>query len=291
MLFGNSALDARPFSFTGQPTPKPSYSDAQIVASFAGPLKIPGLITRNAPEPVSRLSADDRSQRQHAVGADADRARARRRFLADAATRWDAPIQLRRSGQRPSFHRQRDSRGRGSARRRRRCSATTRCRTSTATAASTTRRRCSTTRHQDAGQVRFSQSVPGSTNQLFGNLALQRTTTDAGNVFGFTDSSRASGVDTTVNWSHRFSQLLSLRLRYQFTRLTDSVDAVLREPHQRLRRRRHHRQQSGSDQLGPAAAAVLERHRRPRQRAGRVEQQQHARRAAPRSCRRAAATT
>ena len=78
-------------------------------------------------------------------------------------------------------------------------------------------------RHQDAGQVRFSQSVPGGKNQLFGNLALQRTTTDTGNVFGLTDSIRASGIDTTVNWSHRFSQLLSLRLRYQFTRLTNTV--------------------------------------------------------------------
>jgi hypothetical protein len=49
VLFGNSALDARPFSFTGQPTSSPSYSDAQIVASFAGPLRIPRLVTRNAP--------------------------------------------------------------------------------------------------------------------------------------------------------------------------------------------------------------------------------------------------
>ena len=49
ILFGSSALDARPFSFTGTDTPSPSYSDMQIVGSFAGPLKIPHLITRNAP--------------------------------------------------------------------------------------------------------------------------------------------------------------------------------------------------------------------------------------------------
>ena len=49
LLLGNSALDARPFSFTGQQTSKPSYNDAQIVASFAGPLRIPHLVTRNAP--------------------------------------------------------------------------------------------------------------------------------------------------------------------------------------------------------------------------------------------------
>ena len=42
-------------------------------------------------------------------------------------------------------------------------------------------------------------------------------------MFGVPDSTTASGIDTTMNWSHRFSQLLSLRLRYQFTRLTNTV--------------------------------------------------------------------
>lgn len=40
------------------------------------------------------------------------------------------------------------------------------------------------TRIQDAGQARLTQSLSGGRNQLFGNLALQRTTSDAGNVFG-----------------------------------------------------------------------------------------------------------
>src|SRR5262249_8093491 len=40
---------------------------------------------------------------------------------------------------------------------------------------------------------------------------------------GFTDSTVLSGIDTTINWSHRFSQLHSARVRYQFTRLTTDV--------------------------------------------------------------------
>src|SRR5204863_9723115 len=44
-ILGNSAWDASPFSFTTQSTPKPSYSDAQIVGNFGGPLKIPGLLS------------------------------------------------------------------------------------------------------------------------------------------------------------------------------------------------------------------------------------------------------
>lgn len=48
VLLGNSAWDTRPFSFTSQRTPKPSYSDAQILGSFAGPLRIPGVL-KNGP--------------------------------------------------------------------------------------------------------------------------------------------------------------------------------------------------------------------------------------------------
>jgi trimeric autotransporter adhesin len=221
LQLGNSALDARPFSFTGQPAPKPSYNDAQIVASFAGPLRIPHLITRSAPNlflgyqrtvehnagtqsalmPTALERAGDFSQTRDALG--------RSIQLVDPATggaiAGNVIPQARLSPQAlallnyyplPNV----DAGGRFNY-----------------------QAPVLDIRHQDAGQVRFSQAVPGGRNQIFGNLALQRTTTDAGNVFGFTDSTRASGVDTTVNWSHRFSQLLSLRLRYQFTRLTNEA--------------------------------------------------------------------
>src|SRR5262245_58765309 len=45
-ILGYSAWDARPFSFTSQDTPKPSYNDTQIMGNFGGPLKIPGMQTR-----------------------------------------------------------------------------------------------------------------------------------------------------------------------------------------------------------------------------------------------------
>src|SRR4029079_3681368 len=41
IVLGNSAWDARPFSFTLEPTPKSSYADAQASVTFGGPLKIP----------------------------------------------------------------------------------------------------------------------------------------------------------------------------------------------------------------------------------------------------------
>src|SRR2546422_1059754 len=49
VILGNSALDARPFSLTGQNTPKPDYNRVQGLLSFGGPLKIPHLLRRNGP--------------------------------------------------------------------------------------------------------------------------------------------------------------------------------------------------------------------------------------------------
>ena len=47
-ILGNSAFDARSFSFSNQPAPKPGYSDAQFAATIGGPLRIPGVL-RNGP--------------------------------------------------------------------------------------------------------------------------------------------------------------------------------------------------------------------------------------------------
>src|SRR4029079_8185477 len=43
-ILGNSAWDARPFSFTSERAPKPSYTDVQLLGTFGGPLKIPGIV-------------------------------------------------------------------------------------------------------------------------------------------------------------------------------------------------------------------------------------------------------
>ena len=44
ILFNHASLDARPYSLTGQNTPKPDYSRAQSLFSFGGPLRIPGIV-------------------------------------------------------------------------------------------------------------------------------------------------------------------------------------------------------------------------------------------------------
>ncbi len=49
MNLGNSVLDARPYSLTGQDTEKPQTSRLVGLFSFGGPLKIPRLLRRNGP--------------------------------------------------------------------------------------------------------------------------------------------------------------------------------------------------------------------------------------------------
>ena len=41
VIWGNSALDARPFSLSGQNTPKAHYNQVTGVVTFGGPLNIP----------------------------------------------------------------------------------------------------------------------------------------------------------------------------------------------------------------------------------------------------------
>jgi hypothetical protein len=216
LLAGNSAWDARPFSFSGQESSKTAYNDTHVIGSFGGPLRIPGLIRNGANLFVGYQRTEDHN-----------------------ATTQSAlvPTLLERHG---DFSQTRDALGRplqisdpangspfgGNVIGRDRISpqaaallthypepnvdAAGRYNYQTPVLAAT---------RQNSVQSRATQSL-NTRNQMSGNFAYQRTTTDTTNLFGFEDSTAVSGIDTAVNWSHRFSQFVSTRLRYQFTRLT-----------------------------------------------------------------------
>ena len=214
LLLGNSAFDARPFSFTNQQTPRPSYDNAQILGSFAGPLRIPGLV-RNGPnlflgyQRTVDHNASTQSALMPTLPERAGNFSGQPMPIVDPATALPFPGRVipiaRISPQAAALLNYYPAPN---------LDAAGRFNYQTAVLATT---------HQDAAQSRFSQVLSGGRNQLFGNMAYQRTTTDTASVFGFADSSRVSGLDTTVNWSHRFSQFQSLRLRYQFTGLATTT--------------------------------------------------------------------
>ena len=214
VLLGNSAWDSRPFSFTNQETPKPSYSDAQIVGSFAGPVKLPGLrnkanlflgyqhtanhdaTTQSALVPTAAERRGDFSLSVDALGRPvplvdpasgvpfANRAIPAPRISPQAAALLNLyPAANVDAGGRYNFQ------------------APVLVKTV-----------------QDAMQTRVIETF-SQKNQLFGSVSLQRTSTDSGNIFGFVDANAVSGVDAPITWSHRFSQFFTMRLRYQYTAL------------------------------------------------------------------------
>jgi hypothetical protein len=219
MMFGTSAWDARPFSFAGASTPRPVYDDAQVVASFAGPLRIPRLL-RNGPNMFVGFqhSADHNATTQSALVPTAAEhqgdfsqsfdASGRPVHLVDPSTGLAFPGNVippsRISPQASALlalYPQPNIGGAG------------RFNYQTPVLVTT---------HQDALQTRLIETL-NQRNQLFGTFSYQRTLTDAANVFGFVDSTSVSGVDVPMNWSHRFSQFFSLRLRYQYTALATDV--------------------------------------------------------------------
>jgi hypothetical protein len=82
---------------------------------------------------------------------------------------------------------------------------------------------------QDSVQARANKNM--GANQFFANLAYQRQTAETTSLFGFKDSTASSGLDTAVNWSHRFShgfnglgsQFFSVHFKYEFSRLVTDV--------------------------------------------------------------------
>ncbi|PWT82979.1 MAG: TonB-dependent receptor [Blastocatellia bacterium] len=214
-----SAWDARPFSFSGVQATKDRYNDVHVIGTFGGPIKIPRVLN-NGPNFFFGFqhTADHNATTQHAL----------------------MPTSLERAG---DFSQTRDREGRaiqivdpvtgrtfpGNVIPRERISPQASAfldyyprpnldvpggynyQAPVVTAA-----------RQDSLQARLSQPL-NSRNQLFGTISYQRTTTDTTTLFGFEDAAEVSAVDTQANWSHRFSQTLFLRLRYQLTGTTNHM--------------------------------------------------------------------
>ena len=220
VILGHSAFDARSFSFdNNHHTAKPDYSDIQFAGTFGGPLRIPGVVT-NGPNlfALYQRTSDHTASTQPAL----------------------MPTALERSG---DFSQTRDALGRTVEIRDPLTGApfpggvVPADRISPQSAALlgyyplpnldasgryNFQRPVVASTRQDSVQARLTQPGFGR-NQLFGSFAYQRTMTNTTSVFGFTDATEVSGLDTAINWSRRFSQLVTLRLRYQFNRLASQA--------------------------------------------------------------------
>ena len=198
VIVDNSALDARPFSLTGQDTPRPSYNHVEAVANLGGVIKIPHVLPHGPNFFVGYQWTRDRNDTT-LTGLVPD-ASMRDGMFTGAEQMFDVP-QSRISPQArallnlyplPNF---------------------------TGSASYNYQIPTVDTVHQDALQSRLNQRL-GNRNQLYGGLAFQSSRDDTPNLFGFLDTIDTTGINTNVHWQHTFRPRLYGNLGYQFSRQT-----------------------------------------------------------------------
>ena len=76
--------------------------------------------------------------------------------------------------------------------------------------------------HQDSVQFRLDKTL-GHKDQFYGSFNLQSTRAGNENLFGFVDTTDTLGINSNINWSHRFNQHLFLNTSYRFSRFRTRV--------------------------------------------------------------------
>ena len=256
-ILDNSALDARPFSLSGQNTPKPAYNRITGLAALGGPLKIPHILehgvnffvgyqwTRSVNDTTQSALVPDAAER------DGD--------FSQALNALGQPVQIFNPATGLPFSGNLIPAAQISPQARALLnfyplpgfSGDPRYNYQIPIVTST---------HQDALQSRFGQMF-NPKNQLYGGFAFQSTRTATPNLFGFLDTTDALGIKTSVNWSHRLSQRSLPESRLSVQPAGDADHSLLGESRQRFRRSGHHGEQSGPGELGPAQPRIFQRRR------------------------------
>jgi hypothetical protein len=76
--------------------------------------------------------------------------------------------------------------------------------------------------HQDSLELRLAKTF-GHRDQVHGGFGFRSTRADSVNLFKFVDATDTLGLDTNVNWSHRFRIPLTALVGYHLTRLRTAV--------------------------------------------------------------------
>jgi hypothetical protein len=208
----NSALDANTFSYTGQDTPKPEYNHLQGLANFGGPIRIPHLI-RNGPQ----FFVNYQWMRNHTAVTNSylmPTAAQRSGDLSSAGPIYDpttgAPFQgnvippSRISPQAMAllkFYPLPNLAG---------------------SSLYNFQIPVIGETHQNALRAQLNKNI-GNRNSLYGYFAFQKIATDNPNEFGFLDKNTSLGINTQVNWQHRFNQRMFAHFQVQFSRLSTVV--------------------------------------------------------------------
>jgi hypothetical protein len=190
LTFDNSAFDANQFSVTGQSTPKPEYNRLTGLLTFGGPLRIPHLLrrgpfvfvgyqwTRNRNATIEPALVPTAAERMGFVDG-------RQIPASQISPQAEALLNLYPL---PNFN------GSGYNYQVPLVSPT----------------------HQDALQTRFNKGI-GMRDEIYGRFNFQSTRTDNPSLFNFLDTNDTLGINTGINWQHRFGHHISLNICYQYS--------------------------------------------------------------------------
>jgi hypothetical protein len=209
LTLGTSAFDARPFSFSAERAPRPDYTDMQFMGTIGGPFRIPGVRNRPVMFAGYQRSTDHSAAAQSAVVP----------TLGERAGDFSGSREIRDPDTGRPFPGNVIPRSRISPQAAAllalyplpNVDAGNGYNYETTTVSVTS---------QDNVQSRVNHSL-GTRDTLLGTANYQRGSTDAASVFGFIDSTSTSSLDTSLTWSHRFNQFLTLRIGYQYLRQTN----------------------------------------------------------------------
>ncbi len=210
ITFDNSALDAAPYSLSGQNTPKPAYNRMTGLLTLGGPLRIPHLLD-NGPNfflgyqwTRNNTATTDSALMPTA----AERAGVLNVPVFDPATGAPFPAntvpQDRISPQGkallglyplPNF---------------------------AGSGLYNYQVPIVSPAHQDAMQTRLLKTL-GKNDQVNGRFAFESTRSGSPNLFGFLDTTDILGLNASANWTHRLGTEWFLTLGYQFSRLSTRV--------------------------------------------------------------------
>ncbi len=218
LIFGNSALNARPYSLSGMLTPKDFYNRITGIATLGGPLWIPHLMprgpnffvsyqwTRNATAanetglvPTAEERSGDLSGLTNAQGQPVT--------IYEPATGLPFPGNIPVSAQAVALLNLYPLPN---------VTGNTRYNFQAGVLNNT---------HTDALQSRLMKAI-GRRDQLYGGFGFMSTREDTTSLFGFVDATSSFGIDTNVNWSHRYRHQTFVLTTYHLTRLRTAVQPM-----------------------------------------------------------------
>ena len=218
-VFGNSAWDSSPYSFTGRQGNTPTYNDAQILGTFGGPIP-----TRGALSARPNLFVGYQRTVDHSAATQSGVVPTLNERLGDFSRSTDEtghpvtivdPVtgQPFPSGRIPADRLSPEAQALLALYPQPNIVGDGRYNYQAPVLTGT---------EQDSLQTRVTQSLDAR-NQILGLLQYQRTRYDTTSVFALTSLNRAATLDASATWSRRFSPFFASRLRYQFSRATTNV--------------------------------------------------------------------